>query len=208
MADITAHELSVEVLKIVNNDIFTFDDVVQALDEGYGNVSFQVLLPQLAVSANVLTVDGANVTDLPTNYQRNLHFCYSVEQDKFIRIFDNKSDIIRYYSNPSQNGVVKGVSVYGTALYYQRIPLLANIETLKIDYYRIPTTINTRISTFTSLPPHLIRPLLVNFACFKLFMMIEQGKEDKKKNTIYHTEAYLNALKTLQDAYPQEKFRG
>lgn len=208
MADITAHELSVEILTIVNNDMFSFDDVVQSLDEGYGNISFQVLLPRLAASADVLTVDGENVADLPTDYQRGLHFCYSVGQDAAIRIFDNKSDIIRYYGDPTTAGVVKGVAVFGTTLYYQRIPLLADIETLKIDYYKTPTTIDARTSTFTSLPPHLIRPLLVNFVCSKLFLMIEQGGEDKKSNTIYHAEVYASALKMLYDAYPTEKHRG
>jgi hypothetical protein len=108
MADITAHELSVEVLKIVNKDFFTFEDVVQALDEGLGVVSFRVLLPRLQASADVLTVDGTNVADLPADYQRNLFFCYSTLQAIPVRIFDKKADVVRYYGAPATTGAVSG----------------------------------------------------------------------------------------------------
>ena len=208
MADITAHDLSVEILKIVNNDIFTFEDVVQALDEGLGIVSFQVLLPKLQATADVLTVDGANVADLPTNYQRELFFCYSTAQGSPVRIFDKKADIVRYYGVPATTGLVKGVAIFGSTLYYQYIPLLADIDTLAIDYYKHPTTISARTDTFTCLPPYLIRPLLVNYASKKLFEMLEQGKEDVKNNSTYYSKLFNEALETLKIAYPPEKHRG
>jgi hypothetical protein len=208
MADITAHEVSVEVLKTVNNDLFTFDDVVQALNEGLGITSFQVLLPRLQASADVLTVDGANFADLPADYQRNLFFCYSTLQAIPVRIFDKKADIVRYYGAPTTNGVVSGVAIFGSTLYYQYIPLLADIDTLVIDYYKQPTTVAERTDTFTCLPSFLIRPLLVNYASAKLFSMIEQGSADTKNNSTYYFKLFDAALISLQEAYPLEKHRG
>jgi hypothetical protein len=86
--------------------------------------------------------------------------------------------------------------------------LLADIDTLVIDYYKQPTTVSARTDTFTCLPPYLIRPLLVNYASAKLFEMIEQGRDDPKNNSIYYSKLFEAALISLQAAYPSEKHRG
>ena len=231
MLDITADELSVEILDIVNNNMFSFNDVIQALDEGMGIISFSVLLPRLQASADVSMVVGTNVTALPSGYQRNLFYCYSTLQDKSIRIFDKKADIVRYYGNPLLPGEVQAVAVFGELLYYQGIPFAGSfllqengdyllqengdkivvgysVDTLTIDYYKHPTTISKRTDTFTCLPPYLIRPLLVNYASKKLFEMLEQGKEDNKNNSTYYAKLFSEALETLRAAYPPEKHRG
>lgn len=204
MADITADELSAEILDIVDDNSFSFSDVVTFLNEGLGVISFQVLLPNFQASANVLTVDGSNVADLPSNYQRNLFFCYSTLQTAPVRVFDNKTDIIRYHGNPTTNGSVRAVAVFGSTLYYQNIPLLAEIDTLVIDYYKQPTIISEVGDTFTCLPPHLIRPLLVNYGCAKIFETIEQDIDGSKPNTNYHFNLFNGALELLSKAYPQK----
>lgn len=190
----TAHEVSVKALKIVNNNNFTFDDVVGIIDKGMGEISYRVLLPELEAVDDIETTLSQATTPLPDNFQRNLKQCISTTNNKEIQVYSNYAKLARHFPNVDQGGRVIGVAVQGSNLYYQRIP--SSVETLRINYYKKHTPITGRTSAIV-LPEALIMPLLANYVASELFGLIEQGEQSQKKNTNYYDGLYLKALSML-----------
>ena len=80
-------------------------------------------------------------------------------------------------------GRVIGVAVYGSRLYFQRIP--STIETLRISFYEQPTAMTLTTSTPDCLPDHLATQLLLSYSCWKIEAQIEDGIDGHKINTMY-----------------------
>jgi hypothetical protein len=154
-----------------------------------------VLLDDLETWETISTDTNASTVALPADYHRGLRFCHSLTTNRRVRVYGGRAQLDRHFNQRDQNGRVLGVAPLGRRLYYQRIPQSA--EELQINYFRYPEPLLTRDQKPTCLPPHLIEPLLVNYAAKELFSEIEDGIEGPQINTDRYTGRYDKARAQL-----------
>lgn len=198
MAIETAAEISTEVLRSAIDADFTLTDTISYINKGLKEIAGAVLLPKLLeTDTTVDTTVGAAYSSMPTTFMRNLHYCYSDTNNRKIRIYDDVRLLYREFSQLDLGGSVVGVARRGDRLYYQRIPSTA--ETLRIHFYKYPTTITLGTETPDCLPEFLVRPLLVNYVAKELFSTIELGMTGPKVDTEYHEVKFMQAMSQLRE---------
>lgn len=190
MAIETATEIFNLVSPLVNIDDFDVDDTISYINKGLKEIAGIILLPKLLeVETTIDTVVSTSYADLPTNFMRNLHYCYSNDTNRKIRIYLDLRLLYSEFSQLDLSGQVVGVARKGDKLYYQRIPSAA--ETLRIHYYKYPTDLATGTSTPDCLPEFLVRPLLVNYVAKEVLLIASD-----ERSSLYETK-YRQALEQL-----------
>ncbi|MBU4317089.1 MAG: hypothetical protein KKF30_07425 [Proteobacteria bacterium] len=185
---ITIKEISAEVLGIIQDNSYNDTDILRLCNNALTEISGIILLPELQAEDTVDTVAGVNHTALPSDFQRNLFYCYSEANNRRVRVYSDFRKILSMVGVIDQPGYAFGVAVRGGNLYYQRVPGTA--ETLQIHYYRNPTALISIDDSPSCLPVHLARPLLVNYCCLELFSLLEDGMDGKAPNTERYTSRF------------------
>lgn len=177
-----------------NNQTTTIESIES---DGSSMVVTGTLTDETAGSEITIISPSISYVPLPSNYHKNLFRCYSLTNNWQIDIYESVALLLRDFSRIDRSGIVVGVAVRGSNLHYQRIP--SSPETLRIHYYKIPTVLADENSQPDCLPQHLVRPLLVNYGCEKLFGKIEQDMvEEHKYNTLYHRGLFKEAMDELE----------
>lgn len=208
----TIQEISEEVLEIVQDDGYNLTNVINYSNDALIEIAGRAFLPSLQTQDTVDTVASQNYAPLPSNFHRNLFYCYSQTNVREIKVYADFRHILRMVNPIDQGGYVFGVAVRGkSSLHYQRIP--STPETLQIHFYEEPTIITSGDDTPDCLPDHLARPLLVNYCCHKIFSLIEDSSDGKAFNTERYASrfeaafaslvAYLGPESSFQIAIPQ-----
>lgn len=186
----TGHTLADKVIRKIQDGSYTWVDVVDEFNSCLEYLSGKYNLLELEHTEDI-TTGTLNHVPLPTSFQKNLWHCRSITHNRPIGIDDTIINLFRRYSVLDLTGNVRHVAVKGRHLYYQRIPSTA--ETLRLIFYRYPERLRTRQDKPTCLPPHLVEPLLVNYACKEIFSEIEDGIEGTQVNTQRYTERFNKA---------------
>lgn len=76
-------------------------------------------------------------------------------------------------------------------------------EDITVHFYRLPVDMSDGDDPPDGIPLHLQDPLLVNYACYKIFELIEDGIEGVGVNTQRYEKRFLQALKTLEMSIPR-----
>ena len=196
----TVAEIKKEVLRTVGRVIkgdATTVDILSFMNKGLKEIAGQFLLPKLLETENTVeTYVSEAYTELPDDFMKNLHYCYSSTNNRKIKIYDDTRLLFREFSQLDLSGSVVGVAVRGNDLCYQRIP--ASVESLRIHYYKYPTVLTTGDDTPDCLPDFLVRPLMVNYVVKELFSIIDTGPA-ASDNTIKHQAQFDNALMRLKE---------
>ena len=206
---ITIREISEEVLGIVQDNNYNETDILRLCNNALTEISGIILLPDLQAEDTVDTVVDVNYTPLPSNFQRNLFYCYSEVNLRRVKVYSDFRKVLTLAGVIDQPGYVFGVATRGSNLHYQRIPGTA--ETLQIHYYRNPSALTSVDDSPDCLPVHLARPLLVNYCCKELFSLLEDGMDGKAPNADRHTNrfnenmAFLYAFIGPEPRLPEEK---
>jgi hypothetical protein len=204
----TSQTLADEVLDIVQDGSFSWPDVLKYFNSCLFELAGEFLIPDLERWEDVYTDPGQNNIALPANYHRNLRFCHSITHNRPIEVLGSAIQVFRWYSVMDRTGPVRQVAIKGRRLYYQRVPDTA--EQLRINFYSYPERLRTRNDKPTLLPAQLIDPLLVSYACMKLFNKVEDALEGPKANTEKHkgdyieAKAYLAAFLGPEERAPQD----
>ncbi|MBA3031018.1 MAG: hypothetical protein FP816_19700 [Desulfobacteraceae bacterium] len=193
---ITIKEISAEVLGIIQDNSYNDTDVLRLCNNALTEISGIILLPELQAEDTVDTVAGVNFTALPSDFQRNLFYCYSEANLRRVTIYSDFRKILAMAGVIDQPGYVYGVATRGSNLHYQRIPGTA--ETLQIHYYRNPTVLTSIDNLPSCLPVHLARPLLVNYCSKELYDLIEDGADGKTPNTDKYTGRFTGDMALLE----------
>lgn len=192
----TASEINDEVETIVQDASFGLSDTISYINKGLKEISGLILLPKLLEVETIIdTIISQAYASLPDNFQRALHYCYSNTTNRKIHIYNDVRLLYRQFSRLDLGGQVVGVAVKGQSFYYQRIPLVA--ETLRIHYYKYPTTIVTEANQPDCLPEFLVRPLLVNYVAKEIYSLIEDGEDGQKTNTMHYEAKFVEAMAEL-----------
>jgi hypothetical protein len=179
----------------VQDDSYGVDAILALFNACLVEIAGEVLLEQLEAWETIETDPNASTVPLPADYHRRLRFCQSLTTNRQVHVYGGRAQLDRHFVQRDQNGRVLGVAPLGRSLYYQRIPQSA--EHLQLNYFRYPEPLRSRDDKPDCLPPHLIEPLLVNYAAKELFSEIEDGIEGPQVNTERYTAKYDKARAAL-----------
>lgn len=200
----TTHTLADDVLRIVQDPSYSYDDVLELFNDCQMDLAGEFLLPDLDVWVDLDTDPNVDHVRLPVRYMKNLRYAHSTTHNREVKRYGGLSQLYRLFSTLDQTGRVLGVCAQGMDLYYQRVPSTA--ETIRINYYRHPERLESRHDKPTCLPDHLAKPLLKHYALKELYNEIEDGIEGAKINTQKHENMYDKyRAKLLMFIGPEER---
>jgi hypothetical protein len=206
----TLAALRTRVAKIVDDEDF-LEDIPVFLNQGVQEIAGGMQsavgdyitppLPDLFSIGTVTTVTDAAYVAMPATFQRSL--VAAVDEDGTeLDIAHSWQEFIEAQPLLDRSGRIYEVVEQGGNLYYQGIPTAA--ETVTVHFYRKPVDMSSDTSVPDGIPTHLQDPLLVNFACYKIFELIEDGIEGPGVNTQRYEKRFLQALKTLEMTIPRD----
>ncbi len=190
-------QLIAKVQEEVQDDgVATTGNVTDWLNDGQEDTSATVDIPDLRQTEDVLTVADQAWATLPSNYQRNLFFCASTEQEKEIPVKQTLKEILVYWPLLDLVSSVKMVAVEQGKIWYQGIP--DTVDTLKLHYYRKTTPMVADASTPDGIPSHLHEKVLVPVASAQGYRLIEQGLDGNNVNFMKQMALYQLGKKELR----------
>jgi len=196
MAIETVLEINEEVQTIIQDVSFGIADTMSYVNKALKEISGLFLLPKLLeTETTVDTVVSTAYADLPDNFQKHLHYCYSNTNNIKIKIYGSVELLYSAFSRLDLGGRVVGVARKGDRLYYQRIP--SSAETLRVHYYKAPTIQTINGDQNDALPEFLTRPLLVSYVAKEIWKLIEDGEEGASPNTRYYKNEFNGAMAAL-----------
>lgn len=152
-------------------------------------------LPQLFVVGTLSTATDNYVVDMPENFQRYLQFVASSARYE-IDISETFLEFSENYPLFNQLGAVTECIEVGRKLYYQGIPTPA--DNLTIHYYRYPTVMVDDDDEPDGIPRHYQRDLLVNYAAWKIYELIEDDVADLGANTVKYRDLFYTSLRAFE----------
>lgn len=158
-------------------------------------------LPELLTIDTVTTSIISAYVSMPDDFQRTLQFVASSTGAE-IDIEDSFIEFSKTYPLLNQSGSITSVIEIGNNFYYQGIPTTA--EDVTIHYYKYPTEMSDDYDEPDGIPKHLQRSLLVNYAAWKIYELIEDGLEGPGLNTQRYMQLFMNALKILELSIPYD----
>lgn len=159
-------------------------------------------LPDLFSISTVETSIFLPYVAMPTTFQRKLQFIADSSGRK-IELYDSMIEFAEDYPLMDKVGKVQSAVEKGGNLYYQRIPTEA--ETLTLHFYRKPVAMSAPDDTPDGIPEYLQIPLLVNYAAWQVYTLIEDGSSGKEiANTMRYKLFFTEYLHTLELSIPAE----
>lgn len=158
-------------------------------------------LPNLFSIESVTTDVNLAYVDMPNTYHRNLQLVVS-SAGREIDIANSFIAFSEIYPALDKSGNITEIAVQGNTLYYQGIPTEA--EEVTLHFYRKPVDMTADDDIPDGIPSHLHYELLVNFACWKAYELLEDGLEGDIPNTLKFKTSFLEALRTLELSIPHD----
>jgi len=150
-------------------------------------------LPDLYKVDDIDTTVSSGITDLPTDFNRDVVQVLNSDKDE-ITINSSAKNFLHKYLD-QDGGEVYVCAIMGKRLLYRDIPSTA--ETLTIHYYKTPNTLSANSDEPDEIPVHLHRKLIVGYVCKEIFDQIEDGIEDPKTNTNHYNNEFQSGLVAL-----------
>jgi len=195
----TLSNIRTEVITTLQDSSITDDSIDLLINEAICLIADTVLLPELESSGSV---DSGSVSyvQIPTEwaYSRNLYGCYS--SDRIVPIRNSMSAV--WWDFPriefgTDIGNIEVVVLKGSRIYYYPIPKVPT--SIFCKFYKSPDTLVNDDDVPNCIPTSLHRPLLVGYALWKLFALIEDGVEGRKVNSDYYKGEFYEALDMIDN---------
>lgn len=197
-------ELQNIVSRIVDDDDFD-GDIGDYLNQGVSEIANGMqsslgsfITPPLPALFKIDTVDTESdeaYVSMPTTFQRGLTFVADSSGIE-IEIANSMINFSQRYPLLNRIGKITETIEQGGNLYYQGIP--ATSEELTLHFYRYPVEMVEDSDTPDGIPLSLQRSLLVNYACWRCFELIEDGVEGQGLNTVRYNQRFSIAMRTLE----------
>ena len=186
--------LEEKVLEIVQDPSYE-GKVLPFLNRGISWITGKLKLSYLDAEDTVLCTSTDNKVLLPDNYMHGLY--YVGDGQKRIgdpNYYNEFPRFARYHQDLSKVGRIRDVAVRGQReLYY----VDREDKELTIRFFELPDLLSGGSSEPECLPIHLHEPLLVNFAAWKIYELIEDGIEDPKSNGKVYQNHFMSYLADL-----------
>lgn len=191
----TLTRLVAEVAGIVNDPGVGEAEIIRCLDRGLLAVAGAVRLPDLAAEARLKLAAGQPFAVLAADWQHGPTHAFLLPGRTRLRLLPGLAALrIRSAGRPAR-GRIKCVAPAGGRLHVWPVPDADC--TLEVGYFRLPEPLVALADKPLCLPPHLVAPLLVNFACRELFERLEEGVSERKVQTTAYGRRFDTALAEL-----------
>jgi hypothetical protein len=191
----TLARLVAEVIDIVADPGVTEAEIVRCLDRGLLAACGAVRLPDLATEARLDLALGQPFAVLPADWQHGPTHAFLLPGRGRIRLLPGLAALrLRSAGRPAR-GRIRYVAPAGGRLHVWPVPEAACA--LDVGYFRLPPPLVAAADKPLCLPPHLVGPLLVSFACRELFERLEEGVPERKVQTTAFGRRFDAALAEL-----------
>ncbi len=191
----TTDDLVAEVRSLIKDNSFSEDTILHYLDKGYKTLADKLLLPWLVVTAEIITVIDAYEVDMPIDYDRNLFA--AATPDNELSVYTGVKAVIDAVGNTDLNfdetGTLRAVCESNGKLIYQSVP--SDPIVISLQYYSKPVSLST--SGGDEWTSDDFEEALVNYACWKIFNVIEDATDGPKANTKAHKDDYNDNRKEV-----------
>lgn len=201
-------ELQERAIKLVNDPDLN-GDIPALINQGVYEIAGGMLssiadivtppLPKLHTINNITTVVGTGFVDMPDDFHRTLQFAVKANGTE-VDIANSFIAFLETDPSMQKEGNVNEVIEHGRKLYYVNIPKAA--EDITLHYYRKPVDMVDDDDEPEGIPEHLQISLLVNFAVWKAYELIEDGIDGETPNTAKYKGFFMEALRTLELSIP------
>lgn len=191
----TLARLVAEVAGIVADPGVSEDEIVRCLDRGLLAVAGAARLPDLAAEVRLDMTPGQDCALLPADWQHGPTHAFLLPGRHRIRRFPNLAALRLHTAGRPGRGRIRAAALAGGRLHVWPIPNQAC--SLGVGYFRLPQPLAGAPDKPLCLPPHLVAPLLVNYACRDLFERLEEGVGERKVQTTAYGRRFDTALAEL-----------
>ena len=191
----TLARLVAEVAAIVADPGVAETDIVRCLDRGLLCVAGASRLPELATEAILELAPGQPFAVLPADWQHGPTHAFLLPGRQRLRLLPGLAALRIHTARRLARGRIRYVAPAGGRLYLQPVPEAAC--SLEVGYFRLPQPLAGAADKPLCLPPDLVAPLLVNFACRDLFERLEEGPAERKVQTTAYGRRFDAALAEL-----------
>jgi len=182
-----ARSLEKEVLNIVQDSSYE-GRVLPFLNRGLLEVAKRFNLASLDASQTINCLATQDQVDLPDDYMKTVYFV-SDGKNRIGRpsLYYNLGLFLQKHPDRTIAGPIVDVAINNAALLYTG----REDKDLTIRYFTAPVPLVKNSDKPICIPEHLQEPILVNYAAWKIYDLIEDGIEGKKTNTNYYFNLYM-----------------
>lgn len=191
----TLARLVAEVAAIVADPGIGEAEIIRCLDRGLLAVAGAARLPDLATEARLEMAAGQPFAVLPADWQHGPTHAFLLPGRARIRLLPGLAALRVRTAGRTTRGRIKFAAPAGGRLHVWPVP--AASCALEVGYFRLPEPLVALADKPLCLPPHLVAPLLVNFACRELFERLEEGAPERKVQTTAYGRRFDAALAEL-----------
>ena len=193
----TLNELVQKVQTAIQDPSFSEAQITGYINRGLFEVAGAVQLPELYKFESITTDVDNPFTALPSDFMRDVVFIHSQKNGGRLTVEVSHIKFLKLYPGLDRTGGgIARASVKGSMLFYQPVP--STPDTLTVHYHRKPDMLAEGSDEPDCLPAHLQEALLVSFAAWKIFSLIEDGIEGPKVNTDRYDRDFHLALADLK----------
>lgn len=199
-------ELVTRVKEVVKDGSFSDSDILGHLNKCLQDVAYEHCLPGLDETDELSLAVGDDSVALPDDFSHDLWHVEPLTKTKRINIHASLKSLQRIYDDSDTGGTITDAAQDGVKLHVRPIPTRA--QDVRVHYYRAPeplvladpeATPSIPANAPEGIPAHLHDPLLVSYAAWQIYSIIEDGVDGAKVNTNYWQAQYFGALKKLQE---------
>lgn len=191
----TLARLVAEVAAIVADPDVSEAEIARCLDRGLLAAAGEARLPDLAAEAGLELAPGQPFAVLPADWQHGPTHAFLLPGRRKLRILPGLAALRLRSGGRAARGPARLVAPAGGRLHVWPVPAAPCV--LEVGYFRLPDPLAGPGDKPLCLPPHLVAPLLVNFACRELFERLEEGTDQRKTQTTAYARRYEAALAEL-----------
>ena len=195
----TVARLVAEVAGIVADPGIGEADIVRCLDRGLLAVAGAARLPDLATEELLSLEPGQDCVPVPADWQHGPTHAFLLPGRDRIRVLPNLAALRLRSAGRPRRGRICALAPSGGQLHVWPVPECPC--SLLVGYFRLPDPLTGAPDKPLCLPPHLVGPLLVNYACRELFERLEEGVGDRKVQTTAYARRFDDALAELLAHY-------
>lgn len=192
---LTVDDIIERVLKKVDNDDFTEEDALAALNQCNVHIATEIYIKELFTVSEVTIAANTNSVALPDDFLREFKFAYNKTISEQIKVYDSRRLLDRKLRGSRTSGNVRYACNDYPNIFVKYTPASDNI--LDIYYCAIPDDLEEGGEFPGYIPNNYIYNLYFNYACARLWDFVEEGMEGEKVNTLYHDDQADEHLKKL-----------
>lgn len=197
----TVETVTDNIIKLVQDDGYTSDDIVAMINRCLKYISTQVLLKSLETVDNMDILSSTYQVDIPESisFNRNLFDCETPDTTE-VQILTSIEHLNRVYPNfrtEETVGAIEYALVHKNQLIYYPIP--SEDQTVSIGFFKTMPEVTDTTELTDILPLGLDEDLIENYVAYKIYNRVEDSVDGVKVNANSYLKKFEDAMAKLED---------